>query len=225
MGNQGVLDPECKAGQRTALDSSLRRRRRAELNRPFFEWNGIFEKWSRGFVRRNFWRVSATFLSEEDALQECVVVFLHCRNKYAGKLDEPQHLMALYKTALTRAWHTYASKDPHFRCSFVEDDTKQLEAVEPDSGESVWDQRLASFATEVDNELRAMITAIISAPDEFLAIMFSGNDTKMISRRIARMFGIKAGERDLVAELRKLVGGTSAHEMMYEFATNALMLR
>ncbi len=189
-------------GKQSVLNPALRKRRRAELNRPLFEWGGVFEKWSRGFVKRNFWRVSAVFLSEEDALQECATVFLHCRNKYAGKLDEPKHLMALYQTALTRAWHTFASKDPHFRCAFLEDDP-----YKPENKPTYNDGPLSVMLSQCDAELSAVIHALVDAPSEFLTIIFGNDadDTVMATRRISRMFHIKAGDRDLIAELRELL--------------------
>lgn len=192
-------------GKQSVLNPTFRRKLRPVLDRPVFEWGGVFESWSRGFVKRNFWRVSALFLSEEDALQECAAIFLHCRNKYAGKLDEPKHLMALYQTALTRAWHTFASQDPHFRCAFIEDDAMKCEAEsEPDYNCGP----LAVLLTQCDAQLRAVIHAIIEAPNEFLHIIFGDAkecDTLLATRRLSRMFRIRADDRDLVAELRALL--------------------
>ena len=201
MGKRGILDPALRKHKREVLEPTLRRYRRSELNRPVFEWGGVFEKWSRGFVKRNFWRVAALFLSEEDALQECAAIFTHCRNRYAGKLDEPKHLMALYQTALNRAWNTFSSKDPHFRCIFVEHE--QIPIEEP--AELAWDGKLAALVSQVDGELKQAIVAIINAPEEFLSIIFDGNDTQRSTRRLSRMFGIKSGDRDLVVELRELL--------------------
>ena len=189
-------------GKQSVLDPALRRYRRAELNRPTFEWGGVFEKWSRGFVKRNFWRVSAVFVTEEDALQECAVVFIRCRNKYAGKLDEAKHLMALYQTALTRAWHSFARRDPHFRHSYLNDDKTHMEMqITPTYSEGP----IAAALAKCDAELTALIHAIVEAPAEFLAIIFQDDDTQRITNRVSRMFRIKAGERDLVAELRALL--------------------
>lgn len=186
-------------GKKSVLKPELRRKRRPELNIPIFEWGGVFENWSRSFVKRNFWRVSALFSSEEDALQECAAIFVHCRNKYMGKIVEAKHLMALYQTALTRAWHTFASKDPHFRCSFIEDDPKH------DVGAVFSDGPLAVLLSQCDAELCAVIHAIVEAPTEFLTIIFNGEDTVKITQRISRMFRIKAGNRDLIAELRTML--------------------
>jgi len=185
MARQGVLNPKfiCK--------------RRPELAIPTFEWGGIFEQWARGFVRRNFWRVASIFMTEEDALQECAVVFVVCRNKYTGLIREAKHMMALYKTALTRAWHSFAVRDPHYRTELSE--TIEITEIDYNHGP------LATLLTQVDGELRAAIVAIINAPDEFLSMIFEGGNTKQITRRLSRMFRIKAGERDLITELRDLL--------------------
>jgi len=206
-------------GKQSVLDPALRKYSRPRLNRPVFEWGGVFEKWSRGFVKRNFWRVSALFLTEEDALQECAAIFLHCRNKYAGKLDEPKHLMALYQTALTRAWHTFASRDPHFRCVFMDDDTPSYDPEPTYNGGP-----LSVLLSQCDAELRALITAIAEAPSEFLGIIFGDDDTMRITNRVSRMYRIKAGKRDLVNELRELLENKPKVDFE-KFAYDALALR
>jgi hypothetical protein len=109
--------------------------------------------------------------------------------------------MALYQTALNRAWNTFSSNDPHFRCIFVEQEQMPIE--EP--AELAWDGKLAALVSQVDGELKQAIVAIINAPEEFLSIIFDGNDTQRSTRRLSRMFGIKAGDRDLVVELRELL--------------------
>ena len=186
-------------GQRSILKPEFQKRRRAELNRPVFEWGGVFEKWARGFVKRNFWRVSALFLSEEDALQECAIVFVRCRNKYAGKLDEPKHMMALYQMALTRAWHTFATKDPHFRWA------ENSSALPPSMAHN--DGPLAVLLSQCDAELKTLMRAISNAPSEFLSLVFENDDqdTGRITRKAALVLGVKYNGRDLVGELRDLL--------------------
>lgn len=185
--------------KRGLLDTAQRRKQRAALNIPVFEWGGVFENWSRKFVKRNFWRVSAIFQTEEDALQECASVFVHCRNKYAGKLDGPQHLMAIYKTALQRAWHTFAARDPQFRFVFMEESVDGIEGFTDN------ETPLSALISQVDEELQAVIEAVLAAPAEFISIIFRGTDTLLMTRRLARMFNINAGKRDLVIELRELL--------------------
>ena len=64
---------------------------------------------------------------------------------------------------------------------------------------------IAAALAQCDAELTALIHAIVEAPAEFLAIIFQDNDTQRITNRVSRMFRIRAGERDLVAELRALL--------------------
>jgi len=186
--------------QRTPLPASLKRYQRSKFIPIIFEWNGVFENWSRKFVKRNFWRVAAIFQTEEDALQECAAIFIKCRNRYIGRVVEARHMMALYQTALNRSWNTFSSRDPHFRVVFAE-----REEMSIDEPETAWDMKLSKLLSEVDAELKVAIIAIIEAPDEFLSIIFKGDDTKKITNRLSRMFGIRAGDRDLVVELRSLL--------------------
>ena len=82
---------------------------------PLPEWGGAFEKYARGFVSRNFWRVQALYGSEEDAVQECALLFIRIIKKYADTAHNPKHFMALYKTTLQREFHSRALLDPRHR--------------------------------------------------------------------------------------------------------------
>ena len=64
---------------------------------------------------------------------------------------------------------------------------------------------IAAALAQCDAELTALIRAIVEAPAEFLAIIFQDDDTQRITNRVSRMFRIKAGDRDLIAELRTLL--------------------
>lgn len=200
MAQRSVLNPAYRKYARPTLRPELRRKQRSRLNfAPIFEWGDVFESWSRQFVRRQFWRVQATFITEEDALQECAAVFIHCRNKYAGRIREPRHMMSLYQTALTRTWNSLSARDPGYRTSEFNPDLHTHNESEEGGG------MLAVLFAQCDSELRDLTLAIVNAPAELLAIVFRDNDTSMITRRLSRMFRIKAGKRDLVAELHDLL--------------------
>ena len=65
------------------------------------EWEGPFEKYSAGVIRKNMWRFWGMH-EFDDLLQEAACVFYEVRRDYADKVDFPQHLMAIFKTALFR---------------------------------------------------------------------------------------------------------------------------
>ena len=65
------------------------------------EWEGPFEKYSAGVIRKNMWRFWGMH-EFDDLLQEAACVFYEVRRDYANKVDSPQHLMAIFKTALFR---------------------------------------------------------------------------------------------------------------------------
>ncbi len=86
-------------------------------SRQLYQWRGPFELWARSWVRRHYWRVRNVLPSEEDALQECAVVFVRCVNKYADTVDEPRWMMALFKTSVANAWNRLSCRDSEERAA------------------------------------------------------------------------------------------------------------
>ena len=64
-------------------------------------WEGPFEKYAAGVIHKNMWRFWGQH-EFSDLLQESACVFYEVRRDYADKVDSPQHLMAIFKTALFR---------------------------------------------------------------------------------------------------------------------------
>lgn len=64
-------------------------------------WEGAISKWAISYSKRNYWRVQDRY-ELQDIYQEAYLKFLVCKHQYEGKVTEPKHFMALYKTAFTR---------------------------------------------------------------------------------------------------------------------------
>jgi hypothetical protein len=163
-----------------------------------FEWRPVFENWSRKWVHDHFWRVRAEFQTEEDALQECALIWSRCVKAYAAKIHEPKHLMALFKTAVARDWHSAATKDSARRDHLAVAQQAVLSApqVAQSGGPAVVALRQGSV------DLRQFFHELEVAPRHFLAMLFS--DDKGISIRARRLLGLTPG-CDVIAELRSLL--------------------
>jgi hypothetical protein len=175
------------------------RQTRIQVINPFprFDWGGAFEGWARGFVKRNLWRVDKLLGDEEDAIQECALVFVRCKNKYEGRIDNPAWMMALFKSAVAHHWHVIASKN---------DPAKEMQAPDPDFGTDRNHGQFMIALSEAQSEIRDLMNALLSAPSEILSIVFRDDDPILLNRRVKRLFGISGtGMRDLMAELRDLL--------------------
>lgn len=174
-----------------------------------FEWRGAFEGWSRNWVHRNFWRVRELFGSEDDALQECALIFVRCCRAYEGKVDNPAWLMALFKRAVANDWHTFAQKDGRFRSLPLPEPEDEI-----DHNPGVLSAALASGS----DELKQFLTVLAEAPAEFLSLLLGDADqiatmssdaaavcAKRFNQRIRRLLGILNPAVDVVSELRAIL--------------------
>lgn len=177
--------------QRAALD-----------RRMLFSWNGAFENWSRAYVAKNFWRVRSLFGSEEDAVQECAVIFTRCLNYYADKVDNPAWMMALYKRAVANDFHTFALKDQQARS--VGTPLADPDATLPEIPDYSAGPLFAQLAVDASGELRQVLTMIANAPAEMLEIIFASRSEAAINRRLRRICRLPEN-RDLLGELRALL--------------------
>lgn len=181
----------------TAQVTPPRPRRAVLIKKPVtFEWKGAFENWSKGFVARNFWRVRALFLDEEDALQECALIFVRCCNAYAGKVDNPRWLMALFKRAVANDWHTFSQKDTRIR---------EVPLPDEEEGYDYNAGMLMAAIAQGSDELKTALSAILAAPTELLSLVFFDDDLVKINKRVKRFFGISNSTRDIIGELRELL--------------------
>ena len=74
--------------------------RHKEAKVPFYpRFTNAFEGHAHNVVRKMYPRLMLEH-EFDDLLQEAWVVFLHCRSRYAGKVDNPAWFMALFSRAL-----------------------------------------------------------------------------------------------------------------------------
>lgn len=174
-----------------------------------FDWGGAFEGYARGYVRRNFWRVRELCGSEEDALQECALIFVRCKNLYEGKVNNPAWFMALYKKALAMEWITMSAKDSRLRA---------IPLPEPAAG---IDHNLGMLSAAISGgsaELQKFFSVLAGAPAEFLGLMFNKAElvlsedqavaqeaSSRLNRRIKRLLGISNASTDILSEMRAIL--------------------
>lgn len=184
---------------------------RVVLKKPIdlFQWGGPFEGWARRYVSRNFWRVRELFGSEEDALQECALIFVRCCRTYQSRVDNPAWMMSLFQRSVINDWNTFAQRDGRLR---------SLPLPEP---EEEVDQNNGPFVTALNaasDELKLVITTVLNAPSEFVDMLFRGVEytrsvdpttasiaATTINRRIRRLLGISKTDVDIIGELRSIL--------------------
>lgn len=178
--------------RRAVLEDHLKFKPRPQ---PKFEWRGVFENYARSFVHKNHWRVRERFGSEEDALQEAALVFMDCLRRYSDRVEEPKHLMALFKRMLATHWHDASVVDTRIRSVPPPDDEEQLDfSIGP----------LSAALSSASEDLRIFVATLATAPADFLAALLANDDPNLLARRVARLCGIKKAAT-VLAELRSLL--------------------
>lgn len=98
---------------------------------PVWE-RSAYEKWTKGFVFKNHWRVKHIFPTQDDAVQECAAIFVICRNKYQNSINrDPDYqgdrlmndkwFMTLYMRSVSNKWCRFAQWDARERDLWLED--------------------------------------------------------------------------------------------------------
>ena len=176
-------------------------------------WKGAFEGYSRRWVHANFWRVRGYFgHDEEEAMQECALIFARCLSKYRGSpVNNHAWFMALYKTALANAWVSYARKEarmrPYSLASRLDDVPLSQLPAEEGSG------RLSATLAGASAELRHVLGVIATAPREMLEMMFpergrmnEAAHEALVERQLVGICRVKRGS-PVLQELRQLLEG------------------
>lgn len=176
------------------------------LRRPV--WRPAWEPhkaWAMGFVSRNLWRVRRLY-EFDDAVQECGVVFVRCRDAYEGKVTDPALFMALYKTAVTNKFHDFAVRNS--RSSEAES------AVAEANGQCLVeysDGPLFTALSRASDELREVCRVVANAPAGFLVLLLDGvrlhrskRDEAALSRALCRLARVNV-RSDLLVELRTIL--------------------
>lgn len=162
---------------------------------PCFE--GPIEGWVVNGMRANYFRVSRT-LSREEYLQEAYEVFLRISSRY--EVDEPQHLMCLFKTSWNNRLNDLATADTRHRM-FVsmpmhrDEDGEEVESVDF-MGESDNEGTLAIMLRQAPADVALVLNLFLSAPQELVETALAswrGKDRRFAaggSARICKLLGL-----------------------------------
>lgn len=172
------------------------------------EWHGVIEGYTVNFVEKNYWRVART-MPREDVMQEAVCVFLRCKRKYLVR--EPQHFMALYKSALSNAFVDWSIADTTDRVlvyDVTDVDHGNVSIVTEPVGELDGDGYLATLIRQAPQEVLMVLNLMLRAPQELIEDVLSswtGNaDSRSKangSKRINELLGLPL-EQDTLGTVR-----------------------
>jgi hypothetical protein len=148
----------------------------------------------------------------EDAVQECAVIFVNCCRLYEGKVTNGAHFMALFKTAVTNDFNTFAL---HNRRSELNDAAGATMFVERANIE-LSNGPLLALLGQASLELRVVLSVIANGPSELLKLMLDWPAIDLrsevkpafeaaFSRSLCRLARTNV-RSDLLTELRVLLG-------------------
>jgi len=197
--------------ERVQITRFVRKEAGAEVHRykpkkraVIYPWAGAFEGYARNWVRKNFWRVREVCITEEDALQDCAMVFARVSNKYAALVNDPSWMMALYKQALANHFHNLSTAATSRRGREVLPDPEH-EVVSIDYSYGP----LAAAVAGASDAAKAVLASVASAPAEFLTLLLGRDDQTLtdaqLDNRWRRLLRISGGSGSIVAELRALL--------------------
>ena len=161
------------------------------------EFKGPIEGWTVNYVKRNIWKVERS-MEWQDLMQEAYIVFLRVAAKYP-EVETPQHFMALYKLAFTRAFIDFAYLDTKLRNEVSasgivsQDDTQGGYEVMGDLNN---DGNLATLLRQAPREVLMVLNLFLNAPTELVELALSswqGQDKRCKtggSAKICRMLGL-----------------------------------
>lgn len=141
------------------------------MKMPAFQptWQGPFENWCKRFVQFNYWRVQNYVGTEEDALQECGVVFAKCLNRYGKTVNNPAWFMSLFCKSVINQWNTMAMTDKKHREAL-----EFIPAVDRDDPDWNYGPFLVKLS-EAPPALSHVLWTIMQVPNDILDIVFPPN--------------------------------------------------
>lgn len=161
------------------------------------EFKGAIEGWIVNHTTKNHWRVRRSH-DRADLMQEAYIVFMRVQAKYPG-LGQPQHFMALFKTAWTRRFTDLANLDTQSRFQvehpmrrFDDGESAELEAI----GDRDNDGMLSVMLRQAPDEVKMVLNLFLSAPQELLDLAlgsWNGVDRRCKaggSRKICQILGL-----------------------------------
>lgn len=164
------------------------------------EFKGPIEGWIVNHMTQHYWKVQAT-MTRMDVMQEAYYIFLRLSKKYAETVTEPEHFMALFKTAWSRHYIDLAKKDSSCRTE-VEHTPATADAV----GEVENEGYLRTLVRQAPSDVRLVLTLFLNAPAELLELATSsfkrvgrGGARAADNQRVAALLGLPADSRPLDA--------------------------
>ena len=172
-------------------------------------WDGPIHGYVINDLRRQHWRIART-VPWPDAEQEAYCVFLRCRRAYLGKVERPEHFMALFKTA----WHRRMADLSNEATLVRENELHELAPISSASvarehvGETENAGILATMVRQAPSEVRMVLALLLDAPEELLEAALAGFACNRDGRarakgsaRVNALLGLPA-DRDTLGELR-----------------------
>lgn len=154
-------------------------------------WPGIWEKWARGYCRRNLWRVNHSLGSMEDAMAECTVLFVDCQRRYGRTVNAAPQFMYLYQMMVKSRFNKLSNKDTAARNL----DACVMTEATPETLTTGVQWR------EATDELREVLRVLYEAPSETLEAIFG--DASVLFKKFGSYLGIDT-RKPLVSELKVL---------------------
>ncbi len=178
------------------------------------EFKGPIEGYVVNFLKKNFWRIANTHEYEE-ALQEAHVVFLRCASRYT-MIEEPQHFMALFKTAWTNQFNDLSNRATDVRATQVQ---RGAEDEDADAGLDVVGElenagQLAVMIKQAPKEVLMVLNLFLNAPSELLELAAAtwraqGRYRADGDKAVCRMLGLPEESRP-VTKTVEYFGGSGA---------------
>jgi len=165
------------------------------------EWQGVFENWTRAYMRVHHWKVE-DFFTLDEAVQECAVNFSWCLRKTTsrgGRIDNAKWFMRYYQRSVGTWLITQANKQTGRR-------EKTQAYFEPPPEETVEQAGpLVAALKRASPQLQTVLKVILSTPSEFfLDLLLRPGPDHIWSRRLCRLCGVPVNE-NIIDELRRLL--------------------
>jgi hypothetical protein len=149
----------------------------------------------------------------EECLAIAAEVFARIVRKYGGVshpkygiVTEARHWMAIFKSSLSREFHTFAYEARAYaeaQRQWGEEELKRGGEVDYNEG------GLATILAGASQELREVMGVVAGAPTELLKLLLEEADDQTWSRRLCRLGRISTMNEGIVTELRNLLSGES----------------
>jgi hypothetical protein len=184
------------------------RRKRILSSRKYTpKWDGFICGFVVNFLKKNYWRV-ASHMEYQDCMQEAQYTFLRLKAKY-GRLDTPQHFMALYKTTWTREFDDLTLLATKHRNEVCEADTED-ESYCLNIGDLNNEGELAIMIEQAPSDVKIVLQLMLTAPVEVLDMFSSvwrqrGKKKEFGNTHLCELLGLPP-KTDIVGKINSYFG-------------------